>query len=582
MNKLQLYIYKSLRGFRSVRNINPSENVQRHILDVRRALELLDYNTAEKYLFYMVSYIDEGSFFTILRTIPSEPLDHLSTTIFVPRGLRITPDEMEAVVRRVTRMVSNPSVSTEELAELHATFAKEYPFDREAPMSVASEGRRYAWRLYGGDTGCSLRDFFGAALYQPGYLPYAGVLLVDADLGVTGSDNDLTDMPLARTVAVLPPEATPEGFVPHIYHHLFDRPFLAPLDGDVDIVWRRPGFEDRTQRVHVDRADQVIEPASTAESRKAISPASFFITSQASKSVVPDPIITVNGVEINEARYFTQADLKNAEVVIRSNGFFPFRGHLDLASTTQALIQLQEHRKVYRFELPVKTSELGSPIRFEIHTKRELDDSPLEGYALLDDMREGTTRINHLQYIGSTPGASRRMTVVLAVAALLLGWLLGWFCTRTSASSAGPEPVVTAAEAAVTAAKTNTTAAKASEPQKQTAVTEQAPAAEQTAAATVSAEAIAYLDKNPKWIKADMEKYPGLAGLFDDMNNYRIDRIITYWGPRLKASKNFSAVVTAAEGGRYKPKAQFAPGTTHNKEGDTVINWRGYTYRIDP
>ncbi len=58
MNKLQLYIYKSLRGFKSVRNINPEENVQRHIRDVRKALEILDYDPNEKYLFYLISYIE--------------------------------------------------------------------------------------------------------------------------------------------------------------------------------------------------------------------------------------------------------------------------------------------------------------------------------------------------------------------------------------------------------------------------------------------------------------------------------------------------------------------------------------------
>ena len=79
-----------------------------------------------------------------------------------------------------------------------------------------------------------------------------------------------------------------------------------------------------------------------------------------------------------------------------------------------------------------------------------------------------------------------------------------------------------------------------------------------------------------------MDKLPGLQGLFDDLNNYRIDRIISHWGPKLDKSRNFKAIVKAAEGGRYKPKAKALAGTTHNKAGDTVINWRGYTYRIDP
>ncbi len=585
MNKLQLYIYKSMRGFKSVRNINPEENVQRHILDVRHALEMLDYNPAEKNLFYLLSYVDEGTFFTILRTIPPQPLDHLATTIFVPRGMDISAEEMEAVVRHTTRMVSNPAVSAEELAELHSTFAREYPVDRDAPMTVASEGREYAWCRYGGDTGRKLSDFMGPALYQPAYLPYAGVLLVDAELGVSAPQSDLTDVPMARVVPVVPPATSPEGFVPHIYHHIFDRPYLAPLGGTVEIIWKRSGFEDRTQQVTIERAGQEIDPVSTAESRKAISPASFFITSQSSKAPLAEAVITVNGVEISEARFFTQSDLKSADVAIRCPGYFPFRGNLDLAATTQALIQLQELRRIYRFELPVVSSELGSPIRFEIHTKRDLTESPVEGYELLDDIREGSTKVNHLRYTGSTPGSSRRMAVILAAAGLIVGLVAGWLLGRPSspqAPDATPETVESVAAATAPEPADAPAPAEPTAPTAPATAEPTAPAAQPAAPAVASTSAISYLDANSKWIKSDMDKYPELQGLFDDLNNYRIERIITHWGPKLKASKNFKLVVTAAEGGRYKPKAKALAGTTHNKAGDTVINWRGYTYRIDP
>lgn len=583
MNKLQLYIYKSLRGFKSVRNINPAENVQRHIMDVRKALDILDYNPSEKYLFYLISYVDEGSFFTILRTIPDGPLDHLATTIFIPRGLRITPEEMDQVVRRTTRMVSNPSVSAEELTELHATFAKEYPVDRDAPMTVASEGREYAWALYGGDTGRKLSDLYGPMLYQPDYLPYAGVLLIDAELGVTGRGDDLTGLALSTTVPILPPATTPEGFSAHVYHHAFDRPFLAPLGGTVTVLWRRPGFEDRTQEVTVEHAGQEIEPVSTAESRKAISPASFFVTSQASKAPLTDPVITVNGVEIKDAHYFTQADLKNAEVSIRCPGYFPFRGTLDLASTTQALIQMQEQRRIYRFELPVKSSELGAPIRFEIHTKRDLSDSPVEGYRLLDDIREGSTRINHLEYTGATPGASRRMALMLAAGALLVGFLAGWLVGRPGSSSSAAAEDSLAVESVETVPVQTSQAPKTEKKADQPKPAEKpAETAAPAGSGPVTREAIAYLDENSRWSRDEMEKHPGLRGLFDDMNNFRVERLINVWQPKLTASKNFKAVAKAAADGRHKPKAQFKAGDTYNKPGDNLIVWRTYTYRLDP
>ncbi len=578
MNKLQLYIYKSMRGFKSVRNINPEEDVQRHILDVRLVLDKIDYDPAQKYLFYLISYIDEGAFFTILRTIPGQKGDHLATSIFVPAGLRITPAEMEEVVHRTTLMISNPAVSAEDLTELHQAFAKEYPVDRDPAAAVASEGREYAVAFYGPDMPHKLSDWYGPMLYQPQFLKYAGVLLVDSALQVKAEGDDVSDVELLPSVAVLPPKNTPEGFTPHIYHHQFDRPFLAPLGGTVEIVWRRSGFEDRSQEVTITHPDQEIEATSTAESRKAISPASFFITAQASKAPVADPEIYVNGVEIREAHYFTQADLKSAEVVIKAPGYFPFKATLDLASTTQALIQLQEQRKIYRFEMPVRHSELGAPIRFEIHTKRALTDSPLEGYALQEEIREGSTRINHLRYTGAESGASRRNMIIFIVAALLVGLIAGWLMAPggSDASDLVPDDTLSASivEIPVTEpAKTTPAEAKNDEP---------AAVAAAASSAAVTKEAIAYLDDNKKWSRDELEKFPELKGLFDDMNHFRIERIINVWKPKLSASKNFTAVATAADGGRHKPKAQFKPDDVYNSPDDYVINWRAYTYRVDP
>ena len=133
MAKLQLYITKSLRGFKSLVNLNPDEEVRRHIHDLRPALEVLDYDLTEKNIFYLVSYLPEGTMLTVLRTIPDGPQDHLAATIFVPANLDITPARMLEVVRLTTRKVSNPGVSAEDLNLLRETFASDYGLPTVAP-----------------------------------------------------------------------------------------------------------------------------------------------------------------------------------------------------------------------------------------------------------------------------------------------------------------------------------------------------------------------------------------------------------------------------------------------------------------
>ncbi len=615
MNKLQLYIYKSLRGFKAVRNINPAENIQRHIHDMRHALEILDYDPAEKYLFYLITYIDEGAFFTILRTIPDQPLNHLATSIFVPNGLQITPDEMSDIVRRTTRMVSNPAVTPDELNELHTLFAREYDVVPDAPSTVGSMGRKFAFCRYGGDTGRTLDSFFGKNLYQTAYLPYEGVMLVDAELGVTADADDLTDLQPAENVALLPPAEDSGGFTPHIFHRAFTRPFLVPLGQDITVTWKRQGFEDRRQEITVDTDGMVLPPVDTDDSRKAISPASFFITSHASKAPVNDAVITVNGVEINEQKTFTLAELRNAEVVVQARGYAPYHLRCDLAATTQALIQLPETRKIYRFELPVRTSELGAPIRFEIHTKREITDSPIEGYQLNDSIQEGSTRVNHLMYTGHSSLLASRKALLACAAALVIGFLLGWLIMGGSPQAEQASSPATQSqgkqtpqgeqasspatqqqgkqtpqgETAAAIATANADLARAREilasiAARPAVAAEVKPAEEPTplpaAQATAPAgSATEYLDSHKVWNRSEMEQYPDLKGLFDDLNNYDRDRIVDHWAPKLAGSKNFTRVANAMRNSRQKNRDLSG---THNKPGDENITWITYTYKVDP
>lgn len=584
MNKLQLYIYKSLRGFKSVRNLNPSEHVQNHIRDFRGALEHIDYNPAEKQLFYLISYIDEGCFFTILRTIPDVAGDHLASTIFIPSGLDIPADALSEVVDCTAQVVSNPSVSAEDMGRLQELFSREYrKFDSAAAM-VASQGREYAVCLYGGTTGRSLDDFFKDCLYQTDYLPYSGVLLVDQNLNVGFDCDDVTGIALRQPVELLPPEGEADGFTPHLFHHVFNRPFLVSQGSEVDIVWRRGGFEEKVQTVTVDAPDMSPAPISGADCRKTISPASFYITSQQGKGIVHGTVVSVNGIVINEPKTFTLAELKSADVHIAAPGYAPFRATLDLASTTQALVQLQEQRKVYRFELPVRSTELGSPIHFEIHTKRDLTDSPVEGYRLIDDIREGHSRTNHLEYVGQKMELGRRQLVYGGII-LLAGIILGWIGSAVTGNNEQPIDAMVDTTAVVESAKatpvsTDKTPAKETreEARKDAAPAAAIPVAEAGTAADEAA--ISYLDNNTVWTREGMEAHPALRGLFDDMNNFRMTEITGKWASKLSKSKRFEKV--AHHAGEGMRKKVFSPSGKYCREGDTSIAVQTYLNTVDP
>lgn len=349
MSKLQLYITKSLRGFKSLVNFNPSEDVARYVTDVRDALEVVEYDPAEKNIFYLLRYQAEGVMVVVLRTIPDKPLDHLAAWIFVPAGLEISSDELEEVVRVTTRKVSNPGVSEADVMELRQLFAKEYPVDREAGAIVAMHGKEYAFAQYGGE-GHDLADYLGERMFQPSFLGYRGVVLLDGDLGLCGKGIDLSGEELAPIVKILPPENPDNGFAPFIYGQPFDKPYRAALGSDLAISWRRGGFDAQEQIITVTADGQQPGAIETDGAKKTITASSFLITSQSSKEVINDCSIKVNGTLISGAHTFTQAELTQAYVWISADGYFPYSGRMDLASTNQALVQMQERGKVYRLD----------------------------------------------------------------------------------------------------------------------------------------------------------------------------------------------------------------------------------------
>jgi uncharacterized protein (UPF0248 family) len=583
MVKLQLYITKSLRGYKSLINLNSSEEISRHIVDVRTALDVVSYDPAEKHIFYLIKYIDKGTILTILRTIPNERLNHLAASIFIPNGAAISSEKLMQVVKLTTRKVSGSGVTAEDIAEMREMFDHEYNTYGEIPSIAPSEGHSYAVCSYGGDTGRRLMDFFGSRLFQPAFLPYQGVLLIDADLGVQTSCKDLSDIELRETISINPPRTTAEGFTPHIYGKPFDRPYLVPVDESFVICWSRPGFEPMTKEVIVSGLEP-IELPDTSRSRKNITPATFYITSRARRTPLTDCKIAVNGVEITEAHAFTYAELANAQVQISSPGYMTFAGVIDLAANAQALIALRDQRKVYRFEMPMKTTDFGSPISFEIHSRRAITESPIDGYESNDTIREGAGYTNKLSF---TAGNSHGTSYVAWIIALVIGFAVGaaagiYYCDGFDELKPGEK---------VAEVKSDTvTAASVGRVSDRLAVAEAEPetVAEETKADSVAevkeSDAIKYLDANRNWKRDDLEKYRETAGLFDDMNGYQLENIINKWEPQLKDSKSFAKVADAARQAIRKnknPKRE-RHNPTYNASTDSVIGWLGYCNWIDP
>ena len=398
MNKLQLYITKSREGYKVLININPSEEITRHVHELRKVVSKVKYDPTEKNIFYYVSNVDSGTFITIIRTIPSNPVDHLAAWIYVPNEVIIDGETLDRVVRLTTRKISGDKVTNDDVNYLRDLFGTEYMTDSEpAAMTKSNPNGKLAWRAYHGNTGYTLPDLFGAGLFQLPYLDYSGVVYVDKEIGITVDGVDLTDLPITAPAVILPVAKTPENFVAHVFGRPITKPIRATMDCNLAVVWKHAGFEDVVVEEVVSSGEFQPSIPDTSESRKEISNASFQIEALSGKVQLEDCTITVNGVNVsNKPHKFTFEQLTSASVNISCEGYTPYTVRMDLASSTRAIIRMQERTKVYCFEMPVKSADLGAPVRFKIFTKKPISGSPIDGYELLDsNVLEGETRTNH-------------------------------------------------------------------------------------------------------------------------------------------------------------------------------------------
>lgn len=580
MPKVQLYISKSYNGFKNLVNFNPDEDVRRHAVDFRNALDNVEYDTSRVNIFYLLAYRGQGVMITLIRTIPDRHGDHLAATVFVPDGLVVEPQQLTGLLEELARRIEAPAMDSNDIAALRNLFATDYPAAAATPAKVESEGRSYACAVMGGEAP-TLLEYARTGFYTPSFGEYAGVLLVPPH--VRFSAPDATPSRLPELVTLQPPQKNSNGFVPHIWRRVFNVPYLVPKGIPLEIVWRRGGFENVVQTVVPESENTEVPAADTGKAVKTITPASFYVTAQHNQEAVPDASVIVNGCQITGPVSFTLAELENAQVEISAKGFFTFSGKIDLASTMQALVQIKELRKIYRFDIPVITPEPEESVHFTIQSKKELDKCPVEGYAIAgDSLREGASRSNSLVYVG---GRSRK-GIFLFAAIAVVGIVLGFIAGRLSSGSCGDSGIETEPPVELAAGQDIT-----QQPMQTADGTQQAPTTVQAVSTTPQpataspdyAAAVAYMDANRVWDADSLENIPGMQGFFDDLNNYRFDRIKNHWAPLLDNSRSFAAVLRAVEGAASKRNPATEPHTpTYNNQGDKHINWRGYTYWIDP
>ncbi len=531
MNKLQLYITLAQDDFKSMVEINPDSYVQSWVNDLRPIIRQVAYPQNSKAIFYMLKYIDSGVFITIVRTIPKQPLHHVAAWIFIPYSLRISNANVWNVVEFVTHKISNSEVRPKDIDEMSSLLGHAYEEDLQAPSFPPSSGLNVAYRYYGPRVDISLNDLLGRYRYQTSYLPFAAIWIVDENITNNISGTNLTSAPVEDMAVLLPPDMpNPDGYKPYIYDEVFDMAYYVPMGRNIDIIWRKADDADLKQTIYVAQAEMR----------------------------APDLNLQRHALPMQAAEHHREPESKPVDDT-----------------------DLPPRKKTYHFQIPAKSAAIGTVIEFEITTNNELDGSPIDGYEPTAEVQEGAGRSNHLLYKADNIRQKIINNSLYALGGFVLGLLLALVCTCDRET---PEPAP-AAQPQITEQVVEVDAATAAPAQESTPLGQSAQPAATPANPAATPDfsieaAVKYLDSNQTWTKKDMEQYPDLHGLYDDMNRIDRHRLVEVWGPKLQASRAFTNQIAHHSKLSYKKKARRTP---YNAPGEPeTIRIQNYLNTIDP
>ncbi|MDE5594873.1 MAG: hypothetical protein K2I89_04795, partial [Muribaculaceae bacterium] len=181
----------------------------------------------------------------------------------------------------------------------------------------------------------------------------------------------------------------------------------------------------------------------------------------------------------------------------------------------------------YVFALPVSLPEGRSNLEFELESSKTITHCPVAGYEVAGRLTEGQNHSNKLRRTKGKTLYEKLERWIWGAGGVIAGIILMAIVGLFRGGEPKPSQQSDMAETSVKITQTPENKTKVKTPQ--------------------SSAATAYLDANRIWRQEEMEKIDGLAGLFDDLNNYRFDEITGKWADSLGGSENFAKVVKAAK-----------------------------------
>ena len=572
MSKIGIAIKITSAGSGQPIAINGGDWAKR-VVDVRDILKHIPSMVSDhSKIIVFVSFTEDACLLTVARTVSGRPWDNVAGWIHIPSNLVITGQEVNSVISKVMEVIS--ATELPEDAELNALFGKEY--DTKS-ISARYEASKRDGKFAKRDTVIySLEELLGENRYQSYYSEYNAVFLT-SEIDAVVDAEDVSSRKLSTLITLIPP-TTREiqdklgKFVTLLLssRQVFNDAILLNKGQTITLIAERDGFEPISFMVTAETDGQVCTLPKAVWSKK-ISTANFDVKSESGKDLNGKAKISVNDIDITtRPHFFSENECESAYVVISANGYDTFKSKVRLLGNNRLPIVLDRRIEEFRKKIQLKNGVIGE---ISIAGKGiDRYESPIKGYVEND---------GYLEYMPGNVWLQRLIGFGVAFMLWLIILFIGWWNSvefQTTSDFPWIEAVSKEAKRATIETQTQYTLDNSQNEENLDNTT-----VSQTTPTDLNA-AINYLDSNNVWEKSELEKYPDLHGLFDDINNMRTYKLCCTWKEKLKESKNFEEVANIAKknfDNGWNPRQGSHNPTFNTLPDDYRINLTNYKNWLD-
>lgn len=546
-HKLGIVIQAANQGNQDIFQRNKEEGWAKSIDDLRTPMGGLTFSKDNTEPVIYVKFLGKEGYLLVLVFPERRGMrdgDNQAVWVHVPAACNISSAETVEVIERIKEVAKTGNFKSNPIFDEIA--GKTYP-DKGVLLPAVSticsdpNASKYGVRRLSNFT---LKELFGNNIAQHEYAKYKGIFLLNKSVGF-GNDFEELGAEL-KEVRTLQAPKTQEGFKPYIVVAREDMPFTKAVEypdgADVCIKWKKEGYKSISKKAKVTDKEEDFQNSIKIDAKEDIykevhcdnikvygSDGSHIDNFKVLLNRLPQQDRTLYVPTRGECQITIKADeYEDKDVTLKG-------------LTSDKGIKLEKKQYTYHFVLE------GSKEEYILTTQRRLTKSPIKGYSADDDISE--KYVNNLSYDGILQKIMY-FGIGLGACLLAIGLCVGWnvfvmdrefkFVDKQAAGLTAPQ--------------------------------------DEGYTLTDTQKAFNYLQNNDTWHKDSLDRFDATHGLFDELNEFKIDKI-----EKTNATLKNGKLVKIVEALKNIP-ADSRPGThdgKYNAKDDKQININNYINSIN-